>query len=1277
MSDNARIRQVLEQMLGSDCSPEEACAGDADLLQEVRLRWERVQRVREQVESLFPTAGAGPGPSGPPDKLPHLVGYHLECVLGQGGMGVVYQARHLKLNRRVALKMLLAGPFAGHEGIARFMREAEAVAALRHPNIVQVHESGELDGLPFFTMELVEGGSLAQKLAGQPQPARQAAEVVATLAGAVQFAHARGIIHRDLKPANILLTADGAPKITDFGLARVAGGPEFTLSGAVLGTPSYMAPEQALGKASAIGPAVDVYALGAILYELLTGRPPFRAETAAETERQVIAEEPAPPSRLNARVPRDLETICLKCLHKSPARRYASAGELVEDLHRFLEGKPVHARPVGAAERAVKWARRRPAAALLIAALLVLVGAGTGLGLWLRQQAMSRQEARAQREGQARAAVEDALKRADDLRKDERWTEALLVLAEASTHLSEAGSPLLKERLEQAQSDFRIAADLERARESGPLQPTGAPDYAERATEYREAFARARLQIDDDLEKVAASIQASAIREQLVAAIDDRALVAFMVDDGPLVERLLRIARLADPGASWRDRFRDPGAWRSREQLLRLAGDAFNTSPPLSGHQLALLGLLLRRQGAWPQSTALLCEACRRQPNNFWLNREAGAALSAEERFPESAAYLRAALALRPNNAGVHMKLGMVLFHAGQIDQAFAESRRAVELSPRRASPRVWLVRALAEVGRWTEAETECRPALGLVPPSHLPHLNLALVLSTHHRDEAALVMFRKARALAPHTHHTHFHLGVHFGQMGRHDEAVTALRKATELAPAERAARLLLASELAAAGRRPEAIALLQNEAARGPAHTWVLLKLGQLLRADGRPEEAARAFERLAAHEPRMIHGWEGLAAARLDQGHFNEARAATKRLLALPLGEAQRREQQRQIALCDSLLAVAPRLPAILDGRDRPADIATQRAVAEWCLKHKRRPVTAAALYSSALSAQPSLADDLEAGNRFHAACAAVRASGKLDDRRRSALRKQALDWLTVEHDAWAERHRLGKPKDRTVIAWALRSWLGNEDLAGVRDEQALARLPLDERRAWQALWDRVKTLAARDPVALVERARAHVARVEWKRAAKCYAEGLELGATDSGDLLFEHAAAQLLAGDRPGYRRTCGQMLARCPSPGMQPYLVARACTLAPDSTDDWEHLSWLAHDDLTRNASKFSSLTERGALFVRAGRLREAAVPLEASLAADGRPGRAVLNWLWLALVAQKTGKPDEARRWLARATEWLDEQGGRMPLDTRAMGLHRHNWLEAHVLRREVEALLR
>jgi WD40 repeat protein len=315
---------------------------------------------------------------------PNIPGFEILGVLGWGGMGMVYRAHERSLNRLVALKMVHASAQADPQVLARLQVEAEAVARLQHPNIVQIYEVGQHGGSPFLVLELVAGPCLAQALSATPQPARWAAELVETLARAIHEAHALGVVHRDLTPANILLTPDERPKITDFGLAKllVGGGDLRTQTGALLGTPSYMAPEQAASRHQAIGAATDVYALGAILYEVLTGRPPFKAESPLETLRQVAADEPVAPSRLRPRLPRDLETITLKCLRKEPAQRYANAGALADDLRRFLEGRPILARRSSAPERAWRWCRRNRAVAgwmATVALLLIVLAVGSFL----------------------------------------------------------------------------------------------------------------------------------------------------------------------------------------------------------------------------------------------------------------------------------------------------------------------------------------------------------------------------------------------------------------------------------------------------------------------------------------------------------------------------------------------------------------------------------------------------------------------------------------------------------------------------------------------------------------------------------------------------------------------------------------------------------------------------------------------------------------------------------------------------------------------------------
>jgi hypothetical protein len=320
-------------------------------------------------------------------------------------MGVVYKARQKALGRIVALKMVLIGGHAGPEELARFRAEAEAIARLQHPNIVQVHEISDHEGLPFFSLEFCPGGSLERELAGTPLQPREAAALAERLARAVAAAHAKGIVHRDLKPANVLLAENGVPKITDFGLAKRLDTAGQTATGVAMGTPSYMAPEQAEGKKT-VGPPADVYALGALLYEFLTGRPPFRAATNFDTLLQVVGEEAVPVRQLQPKVPKDLETICHKCLRKEPHKRYRSAAALAEDLRRSRAGEPIRARPIGVAERAWRWGQRNPALATLAAVILAAAVGSTWLAVAARREA-----ARAEQEAQAAREAREEVKR--------------------------------------------------------------------------------------------------------------------------------------------------------------------------------------------------------------------------------------------------------------------------------------------------------------------------------------------------------------------------------------------------------------------------------------------------------------------------------------------------------------------------------------------------------------------------------------------------------------------------------------------------------------------------------------------------------------------------------------------------------------------------------------------------------------------------------------------------------------------------------------------------
>ena len=435
----------------------------------------------EKLGGVSSTIGETVQEAGPPHPLPGPQRFQAGRRFGQyliiekiaaGGMGVVYKARQLGLERIVALKVIRAGVHAGTSELARFQLEARAVAQLQHPNIVQVYEIGEADGQSFLSMEYVSGGGLERKLAKTPLAPLAAAQLAETLARAIHVAHQALIVHRDLKPSNVLLTEEGIPKIADFGLAKQldqdAGQ---THSGAILGTPNYMAPEQAAGQGTNVGPAADIYALGAILYEMLVGRPPFRAASLYEILELVRNEEPVPPSRLQPGLPRDLETICLKCLHKEPGGRYDTALSLAEDLRRFLGHEPIQARPASKAERLRKWARRRPSlAALILVSFLALTSLLAG-GIWTTIQISDG----AEREKQ----------RADEAEKQTKIAETQTTIAETQTklatkaqHEAEIKSTLAQERLVK----FRHAvygARLSEANALGQLVPAHALDLLE------------------------------------------------------------------------------------------------------------------------------------------------------------------------------------------------------------------------------------------------------------------------------------------------------------------------------------------------------------------------------------------------------------------------------------------------------------------------------------------------------------------------------------------------------------------------------------------------------------------------------------------------------------------------------------------------------------------------------------------------------------------------------------------------------------------------------
>jgi serine/threonine protein kinase len=543
MLDLIYQEMVLREESGESPQLEEYQRRFPELTDELKLQFE-LERVIEPEPTLigreYPTIMGDSGPRAAQTRGPTLPGYEILGELGRGGMGVVYKARQLRLNRIVALKMILAGDYAPPEAVIRFLAEAESIARVHHPHIVQIFAYGDDDGRPYFEMEYVDGGSLADRLGGKPWPLRDAASLVETLARAIHTAHGLGVVHRDLKPANILLTTEGIPKIADFGLAKCLDTETgLTRTEWIVGSPSYMAPEQAGESVLPGGPRADLYSLGAILYELITGRPPFQAATVLETLEQVRSMPPIAPGRLRPGVPRDLATICLKCLEKDPARRYDSAAELAEDLRRFAAGEAIRARPAGGHERLWRWCRREPAVASMAVALLAgLMGVATQWRraeshlndalhqrrraeshLWqaLQQQSRAEENERKQREANHALQLANDRERSANRRAQERFEAAMTALRKFED--ISKNEVLLREpnleglRAELLQTALGFYSDFQTS-----LEEDGSPEARKELVEAYARAAQLTWELGRQGEALAANRRALAMVERMVAA---------------------------------------------------------------------------------------------------------------------------------------------------------------------------------------------------------------------------------------------------------------------------------------------------------------------------------------------------------------------------------------------------------------------------------------------------------------------------------------------------------------------------------------------------------------------------------------------------------------------------------------------------------------------------------------------------------------------------------------------------------------------------------------
>jgi Flp pilus assembly protein TadD len=803
------------------------------------------------------------------------------------------------------------------------------------------------------------------------------------------------------------------------------------------------------------------------------GTPPPLPTT--ETLRQVIAQDPVAPSRLNANVPRDLETVCLKCLHKEPHLRYASAAALAEDLHRFLRGEAITARPEGRLGRLVRLVRQRPAlsAAVTVSALLLVVLFGGGLWVFYERSA-NRRVTEAAEAATERAADYDVQEMVRRLKKS-AWREARAALELAKSRLGERGSPELRQRMDQGQRDLELALKVEaislRA-EAGPVGETN-------AAEYEVAFRAAGLgQLSENPEVVAARIRASDIRDALVIALDEW---TFYDTDLQHQKWLSEVARLADPDpGGWRALVGDPTNLIDEATLNRLMKTAPRPFPSLP----LLRAIQLRLTAEHKDPVPLLTRIQEVHPDDFWINYTLGGALI--YRNPgEAVRYLQAAVGLRPNAVNANIALGNALCALGRLDEAVAKYRRVEELAPTNFGIHVTLATVLSQLGRYDEADVQFRRTVALDPKSTNAQNALRSFLVQHGRAEHALLEWKNTIAAHPTDHDAWCGYAELCLFVGREDEYRSARQSllsrfgtSTDPTIAARTGRacLLLHAE---GDELRQAVALAER--AGGAQRSGYAPHVAHFLFVQALAEYRQGKFDRtISLLQGEAFHAFGPapgivLAMALHRNGKVAEARKTlAKAVLSHDWRANQARDQDDwiyRVLRREAEGMILPNLPAFLDGKYEPRDNDERLALLGVC-QFRNRALALARLYADAFAAAPQLAEDVGAGHRFSAArAAALAGSGRGEDgarvsqKERTRSRKQARAWLELDLAVLAKKLRSGNPADRFQVRQRMSAWLADPDFARLREPGMLGEWSVEEREEWLALWKEVGALVNR--------------------------------------------------------------------------------------------------------------------------------------------------------------------------------------------------------------------
>jgi tetratricopeptide (TPR) repeat protein len=1210
---------------------ERVCAGDADLRQHVEV----LLRAHNERDSLLDqlavartTPAVAPDPATPvpvvmggvrallnnrppvqlrrpdgetvvaceavarPAELPPR--YRLEGEIARGGMGCVLKGRDTDLGRDVAVKVLLETHAGRSELVQRFLEEAQIAGQLQHPGVTPVYELGQSgDNRPYFTMKLVHGHTLTQLLEQRTDPAQDRPrwlKVFEQVCQTLAYAHARGVIHRDLKPSNVMVGAFGEVQVMDWGLAKVlgqrrrssspsepdrreqpGGSLEHTQPGAVLGTLGYMAPEQARGEVDRLDERCDVFGLGAILCQVLTGKPPYDGPPTQVFMQARLGHLAPTYLRLESSAA-DAELIALAkgCLAAQPEDRPRDAGTVAAAMTAYLESVEVRlrqaelaraaeqaraeeaqatARAADARARAERQARRLTLA--LGAAVLALVVVGGGGTAWYAQQ---RADRLARLDGllhESELAL-DRDERADERTAPAEHEKARVALGQAE-EVAATGTDTaradrleaLRERAAQGEKTRALLTALEAIRASrGEHQ-----DNSWANAEYAAAFRAAGLDVDATTPAgVGAWVADRARSVELASYLDDWAEVRRRAS-GPEASwrRLVQAARLADPDP-WRNRLRahlEASKEEASQAVCTLADDdrALEAQPAVS---LILLAAFLRDRAHDPGRAArVLRRAWTRFPSDFWVNVGLAWIMALDPilepyrspQWEEAVRHLSVAIAVRPRCYGVHNNLGVVLQRQGKLDEAAAAHREAIRLEPHRAWAYSNLGILLQQQGKFDEAIAAHRKATRLEPtlaPAHnnlgaalvaqkkvdqaIPCLrealrllpdypqarntlaaalatqgdalrvqgkrgealaayreairlrpshagaqqNLGALLAEMGKWSAAVVALREAIRLRPDSADAHANLGLVLQNQGKVEEAITAFREAVRLNP-RTPIRFKLGVALMSLYKLDEAIVALRSAIRQQPDDATAHTALGLVLREQGNIDQAVAMFRQAIRVKPDLVDAHYLLGSALQAQWKLDEALKAYRRAGELaPPGWARAQALTERARQVRQQMALAARLDAVLQGKDRPRNAAEGLALARLC--HQRhRPAAAARLFAAAFAANARLARDLQAGDRYNAACAAALAAagqgkdtGALSNQERLGLRRQALTWLRADLAGWTRRLGTGAPSDRAMAEKTMRHWQQNSELAGLRDADAVAKLPPEERQAWRTLW-----------------------------------------------------------------------------------------------------------------------------------------------------------------------------------------------------------------------------